>query len=87
MKVQDWFFGALLIGLAAATQGCVIGGVVGTPKAVREYYDGENGRITEAKATADIKSAYYQRREQQEKEETTRDVAPGFWQKLVGGAQ
>lgn len=73
------------VGIAAlfAMSGCVA--VVGTPEGIRAYGDSQNGLVTNGKASADIKSAYWQQREQRDKEDTVRDTYPGFLSNLFGG--
>jgi hypothetical protein len=59
--------------------------IVGTPEGIRAYADGQNGLITNGKASDDIKSAHWAAREEQEKQETQRALAPGWLAELFVG--
>ena len=79
---------AALFAVGASASGCHgVYATIGTPEALREHHRGMNAIITETKATADIKSAYWQALEQREAEHTKRETAPGFMDSLMGGAK
>jgi hypothetical protein len=58
----------------------------GTPEALKVMFDGMNGLISNGKASADMKSAHWAIREEQEKEITARSKEGlTFWQKVAAG--
>lgn len=56
----------------------------GDAKGVQAFFDGENGFITNGKASPDSTSAHWVARKQQEQEVTKREFAPSFLDKLMG---
>lgn len=58
----------------------------GTPKAVSALLDGANGFITNGKASADMKSAHWQIREAEIKEETTRNKDGMTWLQKIAAS-
>ena len=53
-------------------------------KGMQAFYDGNNGLISNGKASADIESAHWKLRKKQEVEVTKREFSPSFWDKLTG---
>lgn len=53
-------------------------------KGMQAFFDGQNGLITNGKATPDATSAHWTTRRQQEQEATKREYAPSFFDKLTG---
>lgn len=81
--------GILLIGLTACGAQVRIPGSQGYvhmegEKEIKAFFDGQNGMITNGKASADKDTAHWATRRAQEAEVTRRDFAPSLLDKLMG---
>lgn len=59
--------------------------VSGDAEGMRAFGDTINGLVSEGKASADIKGAYWQHREATEAQETARAMRPSILENLFGG--
>lgn len=61
--------------------------VAGDAEGMRAFGDTLNGLVSEGKASADIKGAYWQHREHAEAQETHRAMKPSILENLFGGGK